>query len=221
MAARRSKKRELERTKNILEVLAEDYRHAECALKHQNAFELLVATILSAQCTDVRVNMVTPRLFAAYPTPAALAEADEQELQELIRSTGFFRNKARNLLGMARRVMSDFGGEIPTTMAEMLTLPGVARKTANVVLGTAFGIAAGVVVDTHVSRISQRLQLTRKTAPVPIEKDLMAAIPKERWIEFSHQLIHHGRQICRARKPLCSDCRLAESCPSFPFLSAN
>ena len=221
MAARRSKKRELERTKNILEVLAEDYRHAECALKHQNAFELLVATILSAQCTDVRVNMVTPRLFAAYPTPAALAEADEQELQEVIRSTGFFRNKARNLLGMARRVMSDFGGEIPTTMAEMLTLPGVARKTANVVLGTAFGIAAGVVVDTHVSRISQRLQLTRKTAPVPIEKDLMAAIPKERWIEFSHQLIHHGRQICRARKPLCSDCRLAESCPSFPFLSAN
>jgi len=221
MAARRSKKKELERTKNILDVLADDYRHAECALEYQNAFELLVATILSAQCTDVRVNMVTPRLFAAYPTPAAMAEAGEQELQQLIRSTGFFRNKARNLLGMARLVVSDFGGEIPTTMAEMLTLPGVARKTANVVLGTAFGIPAGVVVDTHVSRISQRLHLTGKTAPVPIEKDLMVAIPKDRWIEFSHQLIHHGRQVCRARKPLCSDCRLAEFCPSFALLGAS
>ncbi len=221
MAARRSKKKELERIQAILAVLAEVYRKAECALQHENAFELLVATILSAQCTDVRVNMVTPRLFVAYPNPEALAEADEQQLQELVRSTGFFRNKAKNLVGMARKVVSDFGGEIPTTMEAMLTLPGVARKTANVVLGTAFGIPAGVVVDTHVSRISQRLKLTGKTAPVPIEQDLMEVVPKDRWIDFSHQVIHHGRQICRARKPLCSDCRLAELCPSFPLLSAS
>ena len=221
MAARRPKKKELERIQAILAVLAEVYRKAECALQHENAFELLVATILSAQCTDVRVNMVTPRLFVAYPNPEALAEADEQQLQELVRSTGFFRNKAKNLVGMARKVVSDFGGEIPTTMEAMLTLPGVARKTANVVLGTAFGIPAGVVVDTHVSRISQRLKLTGKTAPVPIEQDLMEVVPKDRWIDFSHQVIHHGRQICRARKPLCSDCRLAELCPSFPLLSAS
>lgn len=215
MAARRSKKKEAERIDRILKILQQHYGNAECALEHKNPFELLAATILSAQCTDARVNQVTPRLFAAYPTPQEMAEADPEELQEIIRSTGFFRNKTKSLLGMSRKLVTDFGGKVPAKMDDLLKLPGVARKTANVVMGTAFGIPSGVVVDTHVSRIAQRLELTSESKPVAIEKDLMKVIPEDRWINFAHQLIHHGRQICKARKPLCPKCNLAELCPFF------
>jgi endonuclease-3 len=190
------------------------YPDAHCALDHRNAFELLVATILSAQCTDVRVNMVTPALFAKYPNAAALARADRGDVEQLIKSTGFFRNKAKSLEGMARAVMERHGGEIPRTMDELVKLPGVGRKTANVILGNAFGVNAGVVVDTHVARLSHLMGLTRETDPVKIEQDLIAQFPNAEWTMLSHLLIEHGRRICIARRPKCGECVLADLCPS-------
>jgi len=200
------------RVQAILEALDRLYPGATCALHHRNAWELLVATILSAQCTDERVNMVTPRLFARFPTPEAMAGADVREVAEIIRSTGFFNNKAKNIVGAARKIVEEFGGEVPREMDKLLTVPGAARKTANVVLGTAYGIPAGVVVDTHVARISQRLELTREKTPEKIEQDLMKILPQDRWILFSHQMIHFGRDICKARKPECFRCPLASLC---------
>ena len=190
------------------------YPGVTCALHHSNAWELLVATILSAQCTDKRVNMVTPGLFRKYPTIQDFAAAKQEELAQDIRSTGFFNNKAKSVIGAARKILSDFGGEIPQDITQLLTVPGAARKTANVVLGTAFGIASGVVVDTHVQRISRRLDLTKETDPVKIEKDLVKILPKEKWILFSHQIIHHGRALCTARSPRCAECKLEPLCYS-------
>jgi endonuclease-3 len=201
-----------ERISLLLERLARAYPGAECALHHRNAWELLVATILSAQCTDARVNLVTPALFKKFPTPLDFAHAPLVEIEELIRSTGFFHNKAKSLNGAARRLTDEYSGNVPRTIEELLTLPGVARKTANVVLGVAFGEAVGVVVDTHVLRLSRRLELTRETQPVVVEKDLMKIIPQDRWIAFSHEMIHHGRQVCIARKPHCIDCTLESLC---------
>lgn len=198
----------------ILDILAKTYPGVVCALTHRNAWELTVATILSAQCTDVRVNLVTPALFKAFPTPKAMAAAALPEIEDLIRTTGFFRNKAKSIQGAARAVVEEFGGKVPQTMEEILLLPGVARKTANVVLGSWYGIAVGVVVDTHVMRLSRRLELTEQTAPEKIERDLMKIIPQDRWINFSHELIHHGRQVCIARKPRCVDCTLEKLCYS-------
>jgi endonuclease-3 len=198
----------------ILEILEKTYPGVVCALSHRNAWQLTVATILSAQCTDVRVNQVTPALFKAFPTPKAMAAASLPEIEELIRSTGFFRNKAKSIQGSAQAVVEEFGGKVPETMEEILRLPGVARKTANVVLGSWYSIAVGVVVDTHVMRLSRRLELTRETKPERIESDLMKIIPQDRWINFSHELIHHGRQICIARKPRCIDCPLEKLCYS-------
>lgn len=203
-----------ERIGPILTELHAAYPDAECALHHKNAFELLVATILSAQCTDERVNKVTPALFARFPTPAAMAAAEQEELEELVRSTGFYHNKAKNILGAARRLVEAYDGEVPQTMDELLTLPGVARKTANVVRGVCFGLADGVVVDTHVKRLAQRLALTPQQTPEKIERDLMELTPKEEWINLSHLLIFHGRQVCDARKPRCGVCTLVELCPS-------
>jgi endonuclease-3 len=188
------------------------YPGATCALRHRNPWELLVATILSAQCTDKRVNEVTPGLFARYPTPHDFAAARPEALAQDIRSTGFFNNKAKSIVGAARRVVSDFGGKVPKSMEEMLTIPGAARKTANVVLGTAYGIPSGVVVDTHVQRIALRLDLTKNTDPVKIEQDLMRIIPRDRWILFSHQVILHGRALCVARNPKCAECALNSLC---------
>jgi len=198
----------------ILDALAKTYPGVVCALHHRNAWELTVATILSAQCTDVRVNIVTPALFKAFPTPKAMAAASLPELEEMIRTTGFYRNKAKSIQGAARIVTEEFGGKVPETMEEILRLPGVARKTGNVVLGSWYGIAAGVVVDTHVMRLSRRLELTKQTAPEKVEQDLMKIIPQDRWIAFSHELIHHGRQVCVARKPKCADCTLERLCNS-------
>jgi endonuclease III len=188
------------------------FPQATCALHHKNAWQLLVATILSAQCTDERVNKVTPELFEKYPTVEDFAAASQDELAQDIRSTGFFNNKARSLIGAARKILSDFKGQVPRSMDELLQVPGAARKTANVVLGTAFGIASGVVVDTHVQRISQRLDLTKSVEPAKIEQDLMKIVPKERWVLFAHQTIHFGRQICIARKPRCASCPLDPIC---------
>ena len=201
-----------ERIQKILDALQEMYPDVTCALHHKNAWELLVATILSAQCTDVRVNMVTPGLFQKYPTVKDFANASQDELAQDIRSTGFFNNKAKSVIGAAKKVLGDFGGKVPKTIDELLTVPGAARKTANVVLGTAYGIASGVVVDTHVQRISNRLDLTKQADPVKIEQDLMKIVPTERWIQFSHQMIHFGRGICVARKPKCAECRLDPIC---------
>lgn len=203
-----------ERVASILEVLQDTWGHATCELDHANAYQLTVATILSAQSTDRRVNLVTPALFARFPDARSLAEADPAELEELVRSTGFYRQKSKNLLAMARAVVAEHGGEIPRTMEEMTALAGVARKTANVVLGTAYGIPTGVVVDTHVKRVSGRLALTAHTDPVKIERDLVAQIPQSRWIDVGHQLIWHGRRICHARSPECAACPLAPLCPS-------
>ncbi|MCC6368115.1 MAG: endonuclease III [Bryobacterales bacterium] len=200
------------RVERILAELDKLYPNATCALHHHNAWQLLVATILSAQCTDERVNKVTPGLFAKYPEIADFAAVSQEELANDIRSTGFFNNKAKSVIGAARKVMNDFHGEIPHTMEEMLTIPGAARKTANVVLGTAYGIESGVVVDTHVQRIANRLDLTKNQDPVKIEQDLMKTIPRQRWILFSHQLIHFGRNICVARKPKCGECPLNSVC---------
>lgn len=201
-----------ERAARILEILDQTYPEATCALHHRSPWELLVATILSAQCTDKRVNEVTPGLFAKYPTVDDFAHASQDELAVDIRSTGFFNNKAKSVIGAARKVLSEYGGKVPATMEEMLTIPGAARKTANVVLGTAYGIATGIVVDTHVQRVSQRLDLTRETDPVKIEQDLIEIIPKDKWICFSHQLILHGRELCIARKPRCAECPLDPLC---------
>jgi endonuclease-3 len=203
-----------ERVSAILVELRNAYPDVVCALNHKNAWELTVATILSAQCTDVRVNLVTPKLFKTFSTPKAMAAASLPELEELIRTTGFFRNKAKSIQGAARVVTEKFGGKVPETMEEILTLPGVARKTGNVVLGSFYGIAVGVVVDTHVMRLSRRLELTKETTPEKVERDLMKIIPQDRWIAFSHELIHHGRQVCVARKPRCVDCTLEKLCHS-------
>ena len=201
-----------ERVRDILKRLDERYPKATCALHHNSAWELLVATILSAQCTDVRVNMVTPVLFKKYPTPADFAALKPEQLEPDIRSTGFFRNKSKSLVGAAKAVVNEFGGQVPDDMEKLLTVPGVARKTANVVLGTWFKKATGVVVDTHVRRISRRLELTKNNDPEKIEQDLIRVIPQERWIDFAHQIIHHGRQICVARMPKCADCPLENLC---------
>jgi endonuclease-3 len=183
-------------------------------LKHENAFQLLISTILSAQCTDVRVNQVTETLYKKYPNAEAFAHANPSELEQEIRPTGFFRNKTKSIMGASKGIIEHFGGQVPRTMDEILTLPGVARKTANVVLGTAYGIASGIVVDTHVIRLSRRLDLTKHEDPKKIEQDLMRVIPKEKWITFSHQLIWHGRRVCVARKPRCIDCNLESLCYS-------
>jgi endonuclease-3 len=202
------------RVRAIVRALDRMYPNADCELDRRNPFQLLCATILSAQCTDERVNQVTPALFARFPTPAAMAEAPAPVLEDMIRSTGFYRNKTKSLLGAARMLAERWRGEVPRTMDELLLLPGVARKTANVVLGTAYGIAAGVVVDTHVTRVGARLGLTREKLPEKIEQDLMEVIPRQRWIRFAHQIILHGRRICQARKPKCDLCPLVPSCPS-------
>jgi len=201
-----------ERVREILRVLKETYPDVRCALDHKSAWELLVATILSAQCTDVRVNMVTPALFKKYPTAKALAKVEPEDVEPLIMSTGFFRNKAKSIVGAARMVVDEFGGKVPEQMDELLRLPGVARKTANVVLGSWFGRGEGVVVDTHVHRISRRLELTKSDDPKKIEQDLMKVIRQEQWIDFSHEVIHHGRALCVARAPKCLDCPLETLC---------
>jgi endonuclease-3 len=217
-AARKPSRRgwppQAERVTAILRELDHLYPAADCALVRDDAFQLLCATILSAQCTDERVNMVTPGLFARFPTPAAMAKASPAVLESIIRSTGFFRNKAKNLIGAARLLDEKWNGTVPPSMDHLLELPGVARKTANVVLGTAFGIADGVVVDTHVIRLSQRLALTGQSTAERIERDLMKILPRQRWILFSHQIIWHGRRVCRARTPDCDACSLAPYCPS-------
>ena len=201
-----------ERLNRIFAALDQLFPKAQCALQHQNAFQLLVATILSAQCTDERVNKVTPGLFAKYPTPQDFAALRPEVLEPDIRSTGFFRNKARSIVGAAKKISESHHGEVPRTMEAMLDLPGVARKTANVVLGTAFGIPSGVVVDTHIFRVVRRLKLTRAETPEKVEQDLMKLVPKERWISFAHQVIWFGRKVCQARKPLCASCPLEDTC---------
>ncbi len=203
-----------ERVKAILDALQKTYPNVVCALTHHNAFELTIATILSAQTTDVGVNKATPELFRMYPTPKKLAEAPLPELERIIKSTGFYRAKAKNIKGAAKVLVEKFGSKVPETIEELIELPGVARKTANVVLGSWFGIASGIVVDTHVGRLSRRLELTRQDDPVKVEQDLEKVIPQDRWIQFSHELIHHGRQICVARKPRCVDCSLEKLCNS-------
>jgi len=213
-AAKRGGGTDPKRVAAILAKLDEAYPAATCELHHDNPFQLLISTILSAQCTDARVNEVTPGLFRNYPTPEAFAHANPAAVEREIRPTGFFRNKTKSIIGASKGIIEKFGGQVPRTMEEILTLPGVARKTANVVLGTAYGIASGVVVDTHVQRLSQRLDLTRNEDPKKIEQDLMAVIPKERWILFSHQLIWHGRRVCVARKPKCVECNQEKLCYS-------
>jgi endonuclease-3 len=203
-----------ERVAAILDALQKTYPNVVCALTHRNAFELVIATALSAQTTDVNVNKVTPQLFKLYPTPKALAAASLPEIEELIHSTGFYRSKAKNIQGAAKMLVERFGGKVPETVEELIQLPGVARKTANVMLGSWFGIASGVVVDTHVLRISKRLELTKNDDPVKVEQDLMKVIPQSRWIQFSHEVIHHGRQVCVARSPRCADCSLERLCNS-------
>lgn len=202
------------RAPEILTRLLAAYPDASCALDYRNAFQLLCATILSAQCTDVRVNLVTPTLFDRYPTPAALARAKAGDVEAIIKSTGFFRNKAKSLIGMARALVADHGGEVPRTMDELRMLPGVGRKTANVVLGNAYGINEGITVDTHVTRLSRLLGLTRHDDPARIEQDLMPLFPRDHWALVSHLLIFHGRQVCIARRPRCADCVLNDFCPS-------
>jgi len=203
-----------ERIEASIRLLHAEYPDAACALDHHNALELLVATILSAQCTDERVNKVTPALFARYPDAQALADADREALEEMVRSTGFYRNKAKNIQEASRRIVAEYGGQVPGTMAELLTLPGVARKTANVVLGTAYNLADGIVVDTHVRRLSQRLGFTTHDDAEKIERDLLAITPQDEWIDLSHLLIFHGRRICDARKPNCAACVIRHLCPS-------
>lgn len=201
-----------ERVNAILKDLDEAYPEAECALDHRSPWELLVATILSAQCTDARVNMVTPELFRRFPTPEAMAKATLPQLEALIKTTGFFRNKAKSIQGAARKIISDFGGQVPQTLDELITIPGAARKTANVVLGVCFGKAEGVVVDTHVFRIARRLDLAKGDTPQKVEQELMHVLPRERWIGFSHQIIQHGRKVCVARNPKCKECNLETLC---------
>lgn len=208
----RTKAEKQERLDAILAALDKLYPNVTCALHHNSAWELLVATILSAQCTDERVNMVTPELFRIYPTMKDLAAAEPRDVGRVIYSTGFYNNKSKNIVGAAQKILVDYGGQVPREMEKLLTVPGAARKTANVVLGTCFGIANGVVVDTHVSRITQRLDLTREKTPEKIERDLMQILPQERWISFSHQVIHFGRGICAARSPKCGQCPVESIC---------
>ena len=210
---RESKRARAERAARILQELKDEYPDAHCELNYQNPYELLVATILSAQCTDVRVNLVTPALFDRYPTAEDLAAASLGDVEELVRSTGFFRNKAKSLVGMAQGLVADHGGEVPSSMDELRPLPGVGRKTANVILGNAFGMNEGVTVDTHVKRIAALLRLTRESDPEKVERDLMELIPKEDWTLVSHLLIWHGRKTCIARRPKCGECVLFEMCP--------
>lgn len=214
LAKRESRKARTRRTGEILERLKGEYPDARCALVHGDALELLVATILSAQCTDKRVNMVTPALFSRYPTAADYAAAEIGELEEIVRTTGFFRNKARSLNSLGQALVADHGGEVPRTMKELNALPGVGRKTANVVLGNAFGIDEGIVVDTHVNRLSNRLALTAEKNPEKIERDLVALVPESDWTLWAHLLIDHGRAVCKARKPDCENCVLVDLCPS-------
>ncbi len=211
---RESQKARKARAAEVYEILLAQYPDAECALRHATPYELAVATILSAQCTDARVNMVTPALFRRYPDSESLAEALPQELEEIIRSTGFFRNKTRNLIGMANFLVDEHGGELPRNMKELSALPGIGRKTANVILGNAFGIDEGVVVDTHVKRLSARMGFTREASPVKIEQDLMKLFPRGVWTMLAHLLIYHGRQVCNARKPRCNRCAISRLCPS-------
>jgi len=213
---RESKKARRERAAAVYDLLEREYPDARTALEHGNPFELAVATILSAQCTDERVNMVTPELFRRFPDAGALADAPPEELEAIIHSTGFFRSKARSLVGMARAVVEEHDGEIPRSLEELTRLPGIGRKTANVVLGNAYGIDEGVVVDTHVKRLSGRLGLSRESTPEKIEADLMEVFPRERWTLLAHLLIFHGRQVCSARKPRCGRCVVAHLCPSSP-----
>ena len=210
-----------ERTAEIIKRLKKTYPDAHCALNHRNAFELLIATILSAQCTDERVNIVTATLFRKYRGPQDYVVVTQQELERDIHSTGFFRNKSKNIQAACRRIIEVFNSEVPQTMDDLLTLGGVARKTANVVLGNAFGITSGVVVDTHVARLSQRLGLTKNTAAEKIEQDLQKLVPKQDWVMFSHWLIFHGRQICQARKPKCTECVLGDICPSYKLFTKS
>jgi endonuclease-3 len=211
---RESKKKKRERAQRVYELLAEEHPDARTALNHENAYQLAVATILSAQCTDERVNAVTPTLFERWPTAADLAEAPPRELEKVIRPTGFFRNKTKSLLGMARAVVEEHGGGIPDTMEALVGLPGIGRKTANVILGNAFGKDEGVVVDTHVRRLSRRLRFTTHEDPKKIEKDLTGLFPRERWTMLSHILIFHGRRVCVARRPRCESCVVSHLCPS-------
>lgn len=208
----RTKLEKQQRYEQIYRLLDEHYPNVVCALHHTSAWELLVATILSAQCTDERVNKVTPGLFAKYPTMQDFAAVSQDELARDIHSTGFFNNKAKNIIGAAQRILGEYGGQVPNNMEDLLTVPGAARKTANVVLGSFFGIASGVVVDTHMVRVSNRLDFTRLEDPVKIEQDLVRVVPKERWISFSHQIIHHGRALCIARKPKCGECPMNSLC---------
>lgn len=212
--ARESKGKRRERAAELFELLEEEYPGATVALEHDNSYELTVATILSAQCTDERVNRVTPELFRRFPDPESLAVAKQEEVEQVIHSTGFFRSKAKNLIGMAGRVVEHHGGGIPRTMRELTALPGVGRKTANVILGNSFGIDEGVVVDTHVKRLSKRLGFTRETDPVKVEKDLMELFPREKWTLLAHLMIWHGRQVCGARRPRCEACVVSPLCPS-------
>ena len=200
--------------RQILNRLKKQYPDAHCSLDHRDPFQLLAATILSAQCTDARVNIVTKDLFRRYPTPRAMADADPEELAAIIRSTGFYRNKTKSLIGMARAITEEHGGKVPSTLEQLVKLPGVGRKTANVVLGNAFNIDEGIVVDTHVKRISRRLGLTREDTPEKIEQDLMKIVPRSDWTLFPHLMIHHGREICVARKPKCEICTINDLCPS-------
>jgi len=209
-----SKRTRAGRAERVYDLLREEYPDAHCELDHRSPFELSVATILSAQTTDVRVNMVTPELFRRYPNAEALAAARQEDVEEIIRSTGFYRNKAKNIIGFARALMADHDGEVPRSMAELAALPGVGRKTANVILGNAFGIDEGVVVDTHVKRLARLLGFTRETAPGKVERDLMGIFPRERWTMLSHLLIWHGRRVCDARRPRCEDCVVSGLCPS-------
>jgi endonuclease-3 len=213
-ANRRARGANPERVSAILQKLDEAYPNATCALVHQNPFQLLISTILSAQSTDETVNRVTKTVYQKYRTPRDFAYANPAVLEQELRPTGFFRNKTKSVIGASKKIVEEFGGEVPRTMDQLLTLPGVARKTANVVLGTAFGIAVGVVVDTHVTRLSNRLDLSRNSDPKKIELDLMRVIPQEKWIAFSHQLIWHGRRVCQARKPKCVECNLERICYS-------
>jgi len=211
---RESKSQKKERTEQIIKLLKRAHPDAHCALNHSNAFELLIATILSAQCTDERVNIVTADLFRKYRKPEDYLKVPETELQQDIRTTGFFRNKTKSIQGACKMLVQEFNGEVPQTMEELLKLPGVARKTGNVVLGVAYGIAAGIVVDTHVTRLSNRLGLTKQKDAVKIEDDLIKLVPKKDWIIFSHLLIFHGRRVCKARRPLCEECAVEKLCPS-------
>ena len=211
---RESKSQRQARTHEIIKLLKRAHPDARCALNHSNAFELLIATILSAQCTDERVNKVTADLFRKYRKPEDYLKVRDTELQQDVKTTGFFRNKTKSIQGACKVLIEEFGGEVPRTMEELLRVPGAARKTSNVVLGVAYGIAEGVVVDTHVSRLSQRLKLTRQKDPVKIEKDLIELVPKKDWIIFSHLLIFHGRRVCKARRPLCEECAVEKLCPS-------